>query len=171
MPPTPCAEKPPGQPSLPGRAYHGRTVVVLGGGPAETVVGLRWVLPTNSPALAARHRLAVTAEDGLCTGGMGPVLGQVCVFAGVTTPLLTPIADVAALQVPDPCRVVYLTQTTLAVDETAEITVGLLAGASAPPALVDEVIAVLRGLAPVAVAEHTTTETLTFTPPAAARTS
>ncbi|GAA3462696.1 4-hydroxy-3-methylbut-2-enyl diphosphate reductase [Saccharothrix longispora] len=35
--------------------------------------------------------------------------------------LVETIADVAALEVPDPARVSYLTQTTLAVDETAEV--------------------------------------------------
>ncbi|MFI1801140.1 4-hydroxy-3-methylbut-2-enyl diphosphate reductase [Streptomyces sp. NPDC020379] len=161
--------------------------------------------------------------------------------------------DVTALRVPDPARVSYLTQTTLALDETAEIitalekrfpgirgpgsddicyattnrqhalkavaaqsdvvlvvgsanssnsvrlvelaqrggtpahlvddvtgirpewvqdagVVGLSAGASAPQALVDDVVAALGGLGPVTVREHTTvTETVTFGLPAAVR--
>ncbi|MEU4443418.1 4-hydroxy-3-methylbut-2-enyl diphosphate reductase [Actinosynnema sp. NPDC050801] len=39
--------------------------------------------------------------------------------------LVETIADVAALEVPDPTRVSYLTQTTLAVDETAEVLAAL----------------------------------------------
>ncbi|MFI1801076.1 4-hydroxy-3-methylbut-2-enyl diphosphate reductase [Streptomyces sp. NPDC020379] len=161
--------------------------------------------------------------------------------------------DVTALRVPDPARVSYLTQTTLALDETAEIitalekrfpgirgpgsddicyattnrqhalqavaaradvvlvvgsanssnsvrlvelarrsgtpahlvddvtgirtewvqdagVVGLSAGASAPQALVDDVVAALGGLGPVTVREHTTvTETVVFGLPAAVR--
>ncbi|MFE0104904.1 4-hydroxy-3-methylbut-2-enyl diphosphate reductase [Streptomyces sp. NPDC059009] len=49
--------------------------------------------------------------------------------------------------------------------------VGLTAGASAPPALVDEVIEFLAGLGPVTVVERTTTvEDLHFAPPSAVRT-
>ena len=47
-------------------------------------------------------------------------------------------------------------------------TVGLTAGASAPPSLVDAVVAALGGLGPVDVAEHTTTqETVQFSLPSA----
>ncbi|MFJ4771035.1 1-deoxy-D-xylulose-5-phosphate synthase [Streptomyces uncialis] len=54
-----------------------------------TVVDPRWVLPVNPalPALAARHRLVVTVEDGLRTGGMGTALAQACRDAAVTTPV------------------------------------------------------------------------------------
>jgi 4-hydroxy-3-methylbut-2-enyl diphosphate reductase len=163
--------------------------------------------------------------------------------------------DVAGLQVPDPSRVAYLTQTTLAVDETAQVvralnsrfpelhqpksedicyattnrqnavlavaaesdlvlilgsanssnsvrlvevarrrgraayliddaseidpawldgvrTVGLSAGASAPPHLLDAVIAVIGGLGPVTVQElETTRETIHFALPTRAGTS
>jgi 4-hydroxy-3-methylbut-2-en-1-yl diphosphate reductase len=169
------------------------------------------------------------------------------------TVLVQTVADVAALQVADPTRVVYLTQTTLATDETVEVldalharfpalrgpaaadicyastnrqdaltavaaeadlvlvvgstnssnsrrlvelahrhdtpahllddadeirpewlagvrVVGLTAGASAPPRLVDGVIAALAGLGPVTVAERETTrETIHFALPAAVR--
>ncbi|MFE2044593.1 4-hydroxy-3-methylbut-2-enyl diphosphate reductase [Streptomyces sp. NPDC059477] len=48
--------------------------------------------------------------------------------------------------------------------------IGLTAGASAPPALVDDVIAALRGLGPVTVDERTTTvETVRFAPPSSVR--
>jgi 4-hydroxy-3-methylbut-2-enyl diphosphate reductase len=48
--------------------------------------------------------------------------------------------------------------------------VGLSAGASAPPELVDEVVAALRALGPVSVSTHTTaTETISFTLPPAVR--
>ncbi|MEU9057035.1 4-hydroxy-3-methylbut-2-enyl diphosphate reductase [Streptomyces sp. NPDC048384] len=51
-------------------------------------------------------------------------------------------------------------------------TIGLSAGASAPPALVDQVIDALGGLGPVTVTEHTTAvETVNFAPPAAVRTT
>jgi 4-hydroxy-3-methylbut-2-enyl diphosphate reductase len=168
--------------------------------------------------------------------------------------LVESVADVAGLDPADPSRVSYLTQTTLAVDETAEIiqalrarfplargpatddicyattnrqealaaiadeadlvlvvgspnssnsvrlvelahrrstpayligdagdireewlgadtrVVGLTAGASAPPALVDEVIAALGGHGAVLVEERTTAEeTLQFLPPLAVR--
>ncbi|KZM69843.1 4-hydroxy-3-methylbut-2-enyl diphosphate reductase [Nocardia terpenica] len=43
------------------------------------------------------------------------------------TVLVETVEDVAALTVPDPDRVVYLTQTTLAVDDTAEVIAALLA--------------------------------------------
>jgi 4-hydroxy-3-methylbut-2-enyl diphosphate reductase len=65
------------------------------------------------------------------------------------------------------------------VDDASEIdpawlegvtTVGLSAGASAPPELVDEVVAALRALGPVSVSTHTTTtETIAFTLPLAVR--
>ncbi|MDA0566452.1 4-hydroxy-3-methylbut-2-enyl diphosphate reductase [Streptomonospora sp. S1-112] len=169
------------------------------------------------------------------------------------TVLVETPADAAALEVPDPRRVSYLTQTTLAVDETAEVvdalrarfpdlrgpasadicyattnrqdalrsiaedadlvlvvgshnssnsqrlvelarrggtpahlvddtgdiradwlagaaTVGLTAGASAPPGLVEAVITALGGLGRVAVRERETTrETVRFTLPSAVR--
>ncbi|GAA4953858.1 hypothetical protein GCM10023224_43740 [Streptomonospora halophila] len=178
-------------------------------------------------------------------------LGQ----APARTVLVEAPEDVAALEVADPERVAYLTQTTLAVDETAEVvdalrarfpslrgpasedicyattnrqdalaaiagesdvvlvvgsanssnsvrlvelaqrrgvpahlvddtgeirpewlagvrTVGLTAGASAPPGLVDEVVAALGGLGPVTVHEREVTrETVHFALPSAARRS
>ncbi|WP_066956628.1 1-deoxy-D-xylulose-5-phosphate synthase [Streptomyces lushanensis] len=56
-----------------------------------TVADPRWILPVNPalPALAARHRLTVTAEDALRTGGMGTALTQACLDAAVTTPVIT----------------------------------------------------------------------------------
>ncbi|MFJ6659815.1 1-deoxy-D-xylulose-5-phosphate synthase [Streptomyces sp. NPDC091377] len=56
-----------------------------------TVADPRWILPVPAslPALAARHRLVVTAEDGLRTGGMGTALAQACRDTAVTTPVLT----------------------------------------------------------------------------------
>jgi 4-hydroxy-3-methylbut-2-enyl diphosphate reductase len=167
--------------------------------------------------------------------------------------LVQTVEEVAELEVADPARVSYLTQTTLAVDETAEVldalrtrfpalrgpasddicyattnrqdaltaialesdlvlvvgstnssnsvrlvelahrhgtpsyliddpsdirpewlegvgVVGLTAGASAPPRLVDAVIAALAGLGPVTVVERETTrETVHFTLPSAVR--
>ncbi|WP_435880470.1 1-deoxy-D-xylulose-5-phosphate synthase [Streptomyces nondiastaticus] len=55
-----------------------------------TVMDPRWVLPVEEalPALAARHRLAVTVEDGLRTGGVGAALAQACREAAVATPVL-----------------------------------------------------------------------------------
>ncbi|MFL6075312.1 MAG: 4-hydroxy-3-methylbut-2-enyl diphosphate reductase [Mycobacteriales bacterium] len=169
--------------------------------------------------------------------------------APARTVLVETVEDVAGLQVEDPERVSYLTQTTLAVDETAAVvaalrarfpalrgpasadicyattnrqdalaaiageadlvlvigsgnssnsrrlvelaeragapahlvdgpadlraewlagarTVGLTAGASAPPALVDTVVAALGGLGPLTVVERATaTETVRFTLP------
>ncbi|WP_051699686.1 1-deoxy-D-xylulose-5-phosphate synthase [Streptomyces sp. NRRL F-4474] len=45
-----------------------------------TVVDPRWVLPVNQalPALATRHRLTVTIEDGIRAGGVGTALVQSC---------------------------------------------------------------------------------------------
>ncbi|MFC7308929.1 4-hydroxy-3-methylbut-2-enyl diphosphate reductase [Streptomyces monticola] len=169
------------------------------------------------------------------------------------TVLIETADDVATLEVPDPTKVTYLTQTTLAVDETAETVaalkarfpyargpgaedicyattnrqhalqtvaaqvdlvlvlgsdnssnslrmvelarragceahliedashirsfwlehaqaIGLSAGASAPPALVEDTIAGLKGLGPLTVEEHThTTEDVYFAPPATLR--
>ncbi|HEV2783943.1 MAG TPA: 4-hydroxy-3-methylbut-2-enyl diphosphate reductase [Actinophytocola sp.] len=169
------------------------------------------------------------------------------------TVLVETVADVDRLDVADPARVSYLTQTTLAVDETAEViealrarfpelrgpgsedicyattnrqdalavvaersdlvlvlgsdnssnsvrlvelarrnatpayliedataiephwlagvrTVGLTAGASAPPGLVDDVVALLGELGPVTVTEHETArETVHFALPVAVR--
>jgi 4-hydroxy-3-methylbut-2-enyl diphosphate reductase len=49
-------------------------------------------------------------------------------------------------------------------------TIGLTAGASAPPHLVDEVVSALAGLGPVTVTEHRTSEeTITFVLPPALR--
>ncbi|WP_211239436.1 4-hydroxy-3-methylbut-2-enyl diphosphate reductase [Actinokineospora inagensis] len=167
--------------------------------------------------------------------------------------LVQSVEEAATVEVPDPTRVSYLTQTTLAVDETTEIvaalqarfpalrgpgsddicyattnrqasmlavakrsdlvlvvgstnssnsqrlvelsrrhdtpahliddvrdikpewlrtahTIGLTAGASAPPHLVDEVVTTLSGLGEVTVSEHETTrETIEFTLPAPLR--
>ncbi|GAA3941794.1 1-deoxy-D-xylulose-5-phosphate synthase [Actinomadura viridis] len=58
-------------------------------GVGVTVVDPRWVIPVN-PALTglvARHGLAVTAEDGSRTGGVGALLAQACADAGVRTPV------------------------------------------------------------------------------------
>ncbi|MDK1475884.1 1-deoxy-D-xylulose-5-phosphate synthase [Streptomyces sp. 549] len=56
-----------------------------------TVVDPRWALPANPalPALAARHRLAVTVEDGIRAGAAGTAIAQTCQDAGVTTPVVT----------------------------------------------------------------------------------
>ncbi|MGW4213225.1 4-hydroxy-3-methylbut-2-enyl diphosphate reductase [Lentzea sp. NPDC004789] len=65
------------------------------------------------------------------------------------------------------------------VDDASEIdpawltgvsTVGVSAGASAPPGLVDEVVSALRAMGPISVSTHTTaTETISFTVPPAVR--
>lgn len=54
-----------------------------------TVVDPRWVLPIHPTLvhLAARHRLAITVEDGLETGGVGTAFVQACADSGVTTPV------------------------------------------------------------------------------------
>ncbi|MEU0687352.1 1-deoxy-D-xylulose-5-phosphate synthase [Streptomyces uncialis] len=56
-----------------------------------TVADPRWVLPVNAalPAHAARHRLVVTIEDALRTGGMGTALAQVCQDLAVLAPVIT----------------------------------------------------------------------------------
>ncbi|QTT76825.1 1-deoxy-D-xylulose-5-phosphate synthase [Streptomyces mobaraensis NBRC 13819 = DSM 40847] len=54
-----------------------------------TVADPRWIVPI-SPALlhlTARHRLALTLEDGSRTGGFGSLLAQACADAAVTTPV------------------------------------------------------------------------------------
>jgi len=66
-----------------------RTLDGLGVG--VTVTDPRWVAPVN-PALGhlvARHRLAVTVEDGLADGGIGTLLAQHCTRTAVTTPVHT----------------------------------------------------------------------------------
>ncbi|MGW1977679.1 1-deoxy-D-xylulose-5-phosphate synthase [Streptomyces sp. NPDC001889] len=56
-----------------------------------TVADPRWVLPVNAalPAHAARHRLVVTVEDALRTGGMGTALAQACQDMDIPTPVIT----------------------------------------------------------------------------------
>jgi 1-deoxy-D-xylulose-5-phosphate synthase len=57
-------------------------------GIAATVVDPRWVLPLD-PALvplAVRHRLVVTVEDGVRTGGVGSRISQLLRDAGVPVP-------------------------------------------------------------------------------------
>ncbi|MFL6120350.1 1-deoxy-D-xylulose-5-phosphate synthase [Actinophytocola sp.] len=58
-------------------------------GHGATVIDPRWVLPVNPTLvhLAARHRLVVTVEDGLRTGGVGTALAQACADARVPTPV------------------------------------------------------------------------------------
>ncbi|MBP2400767.1 1-deoxy-D-xylulose-5-phosphate synthase [Streptomyces syringium] len=54
-----------------------------------TVVDPRWIIPVN-PALvhlAARHRLTITVEDNIRTGGFGTLLAQACTDTAVTTPV------------------------------------------------------------------------------------
>ncbi|MEU4955283.1 1-deoxy-D-xylulose-5-phosphate synthase [Streptomyces lavendulae] len=59
-------------------------------GLGSTVADPRWVLPVHAalPPLAARHRLVVTIEDGIRTGGMGCALAQACRDTGITTPVV-----------------------------------------------------------------------------------
>ncbi|WP_267885639.1 4-hydroxy-3-methylbut-2-enyl diphosphate reductase [Streptomyces sp. NRRL B-1347] len=218
------------------------------------VVDATWPLVTKVHSEA--RRFAARGDTVILVGHRGheEIEGTLGEAPGQTV-LVENVADVAALEVADVSRVSYLTQTTLAVDETAEIiaalrarfpalrgpgsedicyattnrqqavvevvkrsdvllvvgsadssnsvrmvevarrsgcaahlvedasgirpywvenaaTVGLSAGASAPPALVEDVLTALGGLGPVAVAEHATaTETVSFVPPTAARTS
>lgn len=56
-----------------------------------TVADPGWVLPVNPalPALAARHRVTITVEDGLRTGGFGTALAQACSDTAVTTPVIS----------------------------------------------------------------------------------
>ena len=55
-----------------------------------TVVSPTWVLPLPSALvkLAGEHDLVVTIEDGLADGGVGSLLGQRTVEAGVTVPVV-----------------------------------------------------------------------------------
>ncbi|RXR23190.1 1-deoxy-D-xylulose-5-phosphate synthase [Oerskovia turbata] len=55
-----------------------------------TVVSPTWVLPMPSALvkLAGEHDLVVTIEDGLADGGVGSLLGQRAVEAGVTVPVV-----------------------------------------------------------------------------------
>ncbi|MFD7664945.1 1-deoxy-D-xylulose-5-phosphate synthase [Streptomyces sp. NPDC059788] len=54
-----------------------------------TVVDPRWThpVPDALPALAARHRLAVTVEDALADGGIGSALCTACADRRITTPV------------------------------------------------------------------------------------
>ncbi|QHC22971.1 1-deoxy-D-xylulose-5-phosphate synthase [Streptomyces sp. GS7] len=54
-----------------------------------TVADPRWVFPVNEGlvSLAARHRLVVSMEDGVRTGGAGTALAGRCREQGVTTPV------------------------------------------------------------------------------------
>ncbi|MGY1496047.1 1-deoxy-D-xylulose-5-phosphate synthase [Streptomyces sp. QTS52] len=58
-------------------------------GVGVTVVDPRWVLPVNPVLvhLASRHRLMLSVEDGVRTGGVGAALAQACADARVTTPV------------------------------------------------------------------------------------
>ncbi|MFJ4913961.1 1-deoxy-D-xylulose-5-phosphate synthase [Streptomyces sp. NPDC088726] len=55
-----------------------------------TVADPGWVLPVNPalPALAARHRVTVTVEDGLRTGGFGTALAQACTDTAVAASVI-----------------------------------------------------------------------------------
>jgi 4-hydroxy-3-methylbut-2-en-1-yl diphosphate reductase len=210
--------------------------------------------PLVTKVHAEAHRFAARGDTVILIGHAGHeevegTLGE----APDQTVLVQTVEEVAKLEVADPARVSYLTQTTLAVDETAEVldalrtrfpalrgpasddicyattnrqdaltaialesdlvlvvgstnssnsvrlvelahrhgtpsyliddpsdirtewlegvgVVGLTAGASAPPRLVDAVIAALAGLGPVTVVERKTTrETIHFTLPSAVR--
>ncbi len=55
-----------------------------------TVVDPRWASPVN-PALvsmAGQHDLVVTVEDGLRVGGVGTLIAQSCVDAGIAAPVI-----------------------------------------------------------------------------------
>jgi 1-deoxy-D-xylulose-5-phosphate synthase len=54
-----------------------------------TVARSRWALQVRPEllALVARHRMAVTLEDGLAEGGAGAALAQACAAAGISTPV------------------------------------------------------------------------------------
>ncbi|MFC0435327.1 1-deoxy-D-xylulose-5-phosphate synthase [Kutzneria buriramensis] len=54
-----------------------------------TVVDPRWLLPVNPTLvhLASRHRLVISVEDGVRTGGVGAALAQACTDAQVWTPV------------------------------------------------------------------------------------
>ncbi|GGU89790.1 1-deoxy-D-xylulose-5-phosphate synthase [Streptomyces albospinus] len=58
-------------------------------GVGVTVADPRWVFPVNEglASLAARHRLVVSVEDGVRTGGAGAALAGRCQDEGVTTPV------------------------------------------------------------------------------------
>ncbi|MEZ0109072.1 1-deoxy-D-xylulose-5-phosphate synthase [Catenulispora sp. EB89] len=58
-------------------------------GIGATVVDPRWILPINPHLahLADRHRLVVTVEDSVRSGGMGTALAQACADAESTTPV------------------------------------------------------------------------------------
>ena len=57
-------------------------------GIVATVVDPRWVTPVDPAllALAARHRLVVTVEDGVVAGGVGSRLSQALRSAGIDVP-------------------------------------------------------------------------------------
>jgi 1-deoxy-D-xylulose-5-phosphate synthase len=58
-------------------------------GIGATLVDPRWILPVNPTlvGLAARHRLVLTVEDAIRTGGVGTAIAQACADADVTTPV------------------------------------------------------------------------------------
>ncbi|MFK0293175.1 1-deoxy-D-xylulose-5-phosphate synthase [Streptomyces sp. NPDC090442] len=58
-------------------------------GISTTVVDPRWVKPVDEalPGLAAGHRLVVTVEDNIRTGGVGSAIAQALRDAGVDVPL------------------------------------------------------------------------------------
>jgi 1-deoxy-D-xylulose-5-phosphate synthase len=64
---------------------------IAGQGYDVTVVDPRWVrpIPAELVELAAEHRLVVSVEDGVRTGGVGDALGQAMRDAGLAVPLCT----------------------------------------------------------------------------------
>ncbi|MFJ9852600.1 1-deoxy-D-xylulose-5-phosphate synthase [Streptomyces sp. NPDC101150] len=58
-------------------------------GISTTVVDPRWVKPVDAalPALAAKHRVVVTVEDNIRSGGVGSAIAQALRDAGVDLPL------------------------------------------------------------------------------------
>ena len=63
---------------------------LAGHGMRSTVVDPRWVVPVDPAlvALAGRHRLVVTVEDGLRVGGVGARLAQELRDAGIGVPVV-----------------------------------------------------------------------------------
>ncbi|MGW3292357.1 1-deoxy-D-xylulose-5-phosphate synthase [Streptomyces xiamenensis] len=98
-----------------------------------TVVDPRWLLPVNPTLvhLVSRHRLVLSLEDGLRSGGVGAALAQACADARIGTPVHTLGLPRAFLTHGE--RSAILAEHGLSAESVAETVLSLHRAVPAPP--------------------------------------